>query len=301
MSLALPLLLVFATVAVAQVCYLPDGSPSTKNNTFACKPDVAASHCCQGIDICTTNGLCKAPHDLSTVWIYRTTCTDQTWQSSACPQYCRSSENGLSQTENGDAREWLMKGCSATTYCCTYDSDIGSQDCCQDGTRILTLGRAVLLAVGNITSSDSSGTSDEEEEGGQEASATSGPQDSDATGTSNNNAAEMPNATPRDGFSTGAIVGVGVGAGLGVALLVVLAAFFGKRLMRRRQTSENSETSFSNSPERLESHRNNHLGSSDASSRYLYEADAAAREKSPVEVDAERARIELAGNDRMKI
>jgi hypothetical protein len=71
--------------ARTQVCYGTDGSLDT--NGVPCDPSSAVSPCCHIEDYCLTNGFCLnggADNAIS-----RGTCTDQNWESSACPQYCR--------------------------------------------------------------------------------------------------------------------------------------------------------------------------------------------------------------------
>ena len=68
-------------------CYYPDGSISTGDipcNSAAAGNSVSA--CCGQSDICLDNGLCFVQESSPTV--ARGSCTDETWQSLQCAQYC---------------------------------------------------------------------------------------------------------------------------------------------------------------------------------------------------------------------
>ena len=68
-------------------CYFPDGSIATNDtpcNSAATSNSVSA--CCGHSDICLDNALCLMQHD--DLGIVRGSCTDETWQSPECAQYC---------------------------------------------------------------------------------------------------------------------------------------------------------------------------------------------------------------------
>lgn len=65
-------------------CYMPDGS-NADQGTAPCNSTAAVSACCDPRDSCTTSGLCLG----ASGWIYRSACTDQTWNSPVCAQQCR--------------------------------------------------------------------------------------------------------------------------------------------------------------------------------------------------------------------
>ena len=71
----------------AQPCYFPDGSISTNDSPcHAPFTDDGASACCAHSDVCLDNNLCLAQNGPEL--ISRGTCTDKTWQSPECSQYC---------------------------------------------------------------------------------------------------------------------------------------------------------------------------------------------------------------------
>ena len=68
-------------------CYFPDGSIATGDtpcNSVAASNSVSA--CCGYSDICLDNALCLMQHN--SPGIVRGSCTDETWQSHECAQYC---------------------------------------------------------------------------------------------------------------------------------------------------------------------------------------------------------------------
>ena len=70
-------------MAKAQTCYYPN---STSSVDTPCHSDAAASACCHDTDTCLSNGLCLAQGGGEL--ISRGSCTDQSWESPNCPQYC---------------------------------------------------------------------------------------------------------------------------------------------------------------------------------------------------------------------
>lgn len=72
-------------------CYFPDGSEAGRN--FPCFPDRAVSFCCGVGWICSTNLLCLGSSIVPSEWnhVIRGSCTDGSWQSSACPRFCENS------------------------------------------------------------------------------------------------------------------------------------------------------------------------------------------------------------------
>ena len=75
-----------AVIANAQICYFPDGSVSPLDTRcHSLSVGDGASACCASSDICLSNGLCLQS-DAEVV--SRSSCTDRTWQSPDCSQYC---------------------------------------------------------------------------------------------------------------------------------------------------------------------------------------------------------------------
>ncbi|KAH9825589.1 btb poz domain protein, partial [Teratosphaeria destructans] len=113
LSLLLLLLLLFARASEAQNCYYPNGALSTSD--AACSSD-GDSACCPLNWDCLSNGLCYNP---SQDFYGRYTCTDQTWQSSACPQFCAYAGAGDDSPAAGD--QALLQDDDGD-WCCTKAS-----------------------------------------------------------------------------------------------------------------------------------------------------------------------------------
>ncbi|KAM0797565.1 hypothetical protein BDR22DRAFT_824195 [Usnea florida] len=83
-------LVVFLGIVVmadAQMCYSPDGTAFPTDSPCH-SPSIVdgASACCNTHDVCLNNGLCLS--QAGGEFIYRGTCTDQSWHSPNCSQYC---------------------------------------------------------------------------------------------------------------------------------------------------------------------------------------------------------------------
>lgn len=70
-----------------QTCYFPDGSEAIDDKPCQ-SPSIndGASACCNTRDVCLENHLCLA--QTGGPMISRGSCTDETWQSPLCSQYC---------------------------------------------------------------------------------------------------------------------------------------------------------------------------------------------------------------------
>ena len=64
-------------------CFYPNHE--IKQIDSPCFPDKDISPCCSDDMVCLGNGLC---HNEKTGILTRGTCTDRTWKSPYCPQYC---------------------------------------------------------------------------------------------------------------------------------------------------------------------------------------------------------------------
>ena len=86
-------LLASSSTALAQSCYYPDGSLPTDYEFVPCTGD-SVSSCCipsEG-DVCLASGVC---YFKSGEYPFRGACTDKSWSSSKCPQYCMNREQSL--------------------------------------------------------------------------------------------------------------------------------------------------------------------------------------------------------------
>lgn len=114
-------LLALARSALGELqCWFPSGElmpsnnsdnhlPFNTTNNYAdndrpCYPDRPTSFCCGIGEICSSNKLCIGGPGTGYMPYNRGTCTDRTWQSPECPQFCRSSST--------------LQLCGPDLYCC---------------------------------------------------------------------------------------------------------------------------------------------------------------------------------------
>jgi hypothetical protein len=76
--------------AASSQCYYPDGSLAPDQPCYY----GADSHCCDADWLCTSNQLCIRG-SLGDYVYARGTCTDQSWNSTACPAFCEDGESAL--------------------------------------------------------------------------------------------------------------------------------------------------------------------------------------------------------------
>ena len=97
---------ILATLTAAQTCYYPNGDPSPVD-----VPCPNSDLCCPFNWECLSNGLC---HDAASDQYDRRTCTDQTWQSAECPDFCTYSEAG---------NEAILQ-CDDGRFCCDGNGEL---------------------------------------------------------------------------------------------------------------------------------------------------------------------------------
>lgn len=89
LAAAVPL---FQFVSVEAACYYPNGDLNPDD--VPCNASADASVCCGRGWTCLSNGVCMLGQDSSVGSIsrigstYRTSCTDRSWNSTACPNFC---------------------------------------------------------------------------------------------------------------------------------------------------------------------------------------------------------------------
>ncbi|KAJ5612224.1 hypothetical protein N7510_005418 [Penicillium lagena] len=110
-GLVLKVILFYALAVItgATQCYYPNGTPA--DGDIPCLGDGTASACCGPDAICLSNGLCLAieqPFGLS-----RGSCSDSTWQSDKCPQYC-----GMAYGPAGGTSLVLLNSTGSDSYYC---------------------------------------------------------------------------------------------------------------------------------------------------------------------------------------
>ena len=77
----LNIFLTWTSISLSQTCYGPD-KQTVFTGDIPCT-NATASACCSADGYCLENGLC-----ITNLVLGRGSCTDQSWTSEACPQYC---------------------------------------------------------------------------------------------------------------------------------------------------------------------------------------------------------------------
>ncbi|OJD30807.1 uncharacterized protein BKCO1_5500064 [Diplodia corticola] len=192
-------------------CFFPNGIQSSGSPCF---PSQAVSPCCGPGFVCLSNGLCQPGPDTRRSYqytVYRSSCTDRTWNSTSCPQIC------LGPSDRLDAGQGLATCGTGGSYCCGR-----GYDCCSNATDIFPYETAEVVTTIPYSSS----------------SATSATSSVSATVSRSSSQASPSNAVA---------IGVGVGVGVGgfALLLASIIAFF---LFRRRRGERGQQQHGSSRP-----------------------------------------------------
>ncbi|OCL13400.1 hypothetical protein AOQ84DRAFT_225623 [Glonium stellatum] len=229
----------------AATCYFPDTTEASHD--FPCYPDRDISVCCGPGFACLPNGICEVTSDAVNPGVsypfVRGSCTDKTWASTACPQFCATTGYSL---DGGNT----MMACNETadTFCCLGGNGPGQPAACDctSGVNITTLEGGVVAfttigIVGTSTSSSSSSSSSTPASSASSASSTSASTSASttaasatATATSSPSPSSSSASTSSASLSPGAKAGIGIGVPLGALLLSGL----GYLLWRDRQRSQ---------------------------------------------------------------
>lgn len=84
----------YLNVVVEATCYTPNGNEASGDSP--CSSD-GNTMCCPGppgASVCLSNGLCFVPSQNA---VARSSCTDQSWSSSACTNHCKDGRGFLSK------------------------------------------------------------------------------------------------------------------------------------------------------------------------------------------------------------
>lgn len=125
-------------------CWFPDGQfpngtgdyiiNNYSENDRPCYPDRDVSFCCGIGESCATNNLCIGGPGTAYMPFNRGTCTDRTWQSPECPQFCRMSS--------------VLQPCGPDVFCCADNSSTTVCDCSRTD-RLLKLRDTVTFGTIN--------------------------------------------------------------------------------------------------------------------------------------------------------
>ena len=113
-------------------CYYPDGTVAPQDT--ACTDSVAESTCCGQGYACLSNRICMATGDEikkqgASLYV-RGSCTDQSWRSSNCPQFCINSDDllsggmGIAKCSNETIDEYYCIDTDDNTVSCDSETNV---------------------------------------------------------------------------------------------------------------------------------------------------------------------------------
>jgi hypothetical protein len=131
----------FLLLTNAIQCYFPDGSESSD---IACST-TETSACCGRGSACLSNGLCmhtkyNGAAEPQGSWYGRGSCTDLSWKSEKCPQYCI--QKGRDVRNNGmGVNKCDAEGDNEQYYWCANNATKGmdSKEACSNATNYFTI------------------------------------------------------------------------------------------------------------------------------------------------------------------
>ena len=235
--------------------YLPDGRSGNYNgltqggsdadNVFPCglaKGEETTDHrqCCDSIDMCTNNRLCKGPAGIDPIdnIYWRMACTDKSWQSPTCPRFCHKDSTStcfpahilvtITDAREDDNASLGMRQVLAcedlpngnTKFCCLYQGyiDVAKNPyiCCNDSMRTFELAHANYWTGAHVM--------------------TGWPVNPVAP--TNTAATTSPKASQYGArLTNGAKVGIGVGGAVAVLIFVLVALLLYRRWRERKRAS----------------------------------------------------------------
>lgn len=130
-----------------------------------------------------------------------------------------------SSGEDARTKNWQVKACTQTTFCCVYP-DGASQDCCQDSSRVFDAGPASYVSGESIVTSLFPST--------MTSSSSSSAASTDPATTTGASSLMTTTPSPDYGLSTGAKAGIGVGATVGGLALIGIGVWLFMFLKKRK-------------------------------------------------------------------
>ncbi|KAE9376588.1 hypothetical protein N431DRAFT_542146 [Stipitochalara longipes BDJ] len=226
--------------ATAKTCYFPDGNPATKDT--ACK-SATVSTCCQEGATCLDNGLCFDPFGSAVGGYIRGSCTDKTWASADCPQYC-TYDNATAGLFNSLSDAGVLS-CGNPGYCC--ESDPLSKCDCQTGKGTFSIS-GDLKPFTTIPSSGSTTSTATKATATKSLTTTTSSRTTTPTTATSSSPTSSPTNTPTSAPTSNTALKVGLGVGLPLAAALVgvvgVLAYFLRRRQRQQKDGDPSAVQF---------------------------------------------------------
>ncbi|KAK8207554.1 hypothetical protein IWZ01DRAFT_370465 [Phyllosticta capitalensis] len=197
-------------------CYYPNGDIAT--NDYACYLNTTESFCCTQNVKCLDNKICDSIDPVHYRY-NRGTCTDKTWTSDACPNFCVG--------QSADYGSGVVKCPGTSQVCCDNGNNDSNATCCFDDSlfnlpgdwdAFRTINGTASTAVLDIQASTSISTTS------TTASATSSPQNDS------------------EGVGAGTIAGAAIGGVAGISVLILAALLYLRRRKRLGRGGDSETT-----------------------------------------------------------
>ncbi|KAH6838364.1 transcription initiation factor IID, 18kD subunit-domain-containing protein [Chaetomium sp. MPI-CAGE-AT-0009] len=222
-------------VCLGKKCYYPDGSEATGD--YPCDADAEHSACCAGGTLgkaCLANKLCWS----SVMTFARGSCTDPSFKSPACPDYCT----------HRPSQGWDLVNCVNSTQTDTLFCCFGMENCCEQGGGRFQLQPPpsntwavwnrestqydVVTPLSTPTSSASISTTSTTSDAPEQSASSTGTQSpAQTSGSTDSSSSESNEST---GLSTAVQAGIGVGAAVG-AILIIAVAYLAWKLNKTKK------------------------------------------------------------------
>lgn len=204
--------------SVLATCYYPNGDVS-QDDYIPCPNSEA---CCPKDAFCLSNGLCWT----SLNFLFRASCSDQSWTSPDCPKYCLNANPYSGK---------VMTPCSAFgQFACDYDT-CGKENFTVSKAKVVlrdyqqqSLGASVTATPNATTGASTSISTSSSTSTATLAKESANPVDSSSSNSSSNQSSKL------------AAVGAGVGVPLAIALVAALVLLVRERRKARRLELENA-------------------------------------------------------------
>jgi hypothetical protein len=201
---------VYLSTIMDQTCYWPDATIVDHNYIPCTNTTTTGTYtpCCIVGDYCFSNGLCLGTGSMTT---YRGSCTDRSWASPDCPQYC------LELCAGSGCGVWPCDG-NGHFGCVKEDCGTEQQIVVPAGTILLNAALSSAIAITQTSATTSS----------SEATPTHSTTSSSTRSTPSVSASAIGSIDAQSCHSPGTLAGVGIGIGvpLSIALLVVLVLLY---------------------------------------------------------------------------
>jgi hypothetical protein len=206
-----------------KTCYLPNGDAVVTNTPCLTTSGDGHSHCCDpSADVCLDNGLCYSSwHGV----LWRRTCTDNTWKSPYCSNYCQNTYTNVGV--GVFARDQIHGNADQISCCIGWNTTSGK--CLDNRASFQVRSGKILGNYGSLAASEATAT------------VTMTPSGCPTTATTSNGATldgALQSCQANSGNNIGAEIGIGLGVGLPLLFAVIALAILWRRERKLNQQAK---------------------------------------------------------------